>query len=59
MENWNAFYKKMSGDLIDKIKLFHLNGAEAANFGRGKDGHIIPLSSSDAIWSKYVTPRAR
>jgi endonuclease IV len=33
-----------------KIVLFHLNGGMKKYFGTGKDTHIIPFSSDDAIW---------
>ncbi len=42
-----------------KIKLLHLNGASGTNFGTGKDVHMIPFSSSDAIWGGLITEAMR
>lgn len=56
---WNEYQSKMSVLSKEKLKLIHLNGAQAKNFRTGKDGHIVPLSKDDAIWGKYVSPEIR
>lgn len=52
-ETWNKWLDELTDESRQKIKLFHLNGALEKNFGRGKDGHIIPLCKDDAIWKDY------
>jgi len=54
-KDWFEWESKLSIAVKNRIKLFHLNGASAKNFGTGKDGHIIPLSKEDAIWGHLIS----
>jgi endonuclease IV len=59
MKKFITWKNTLSRDTRDKIKLIHLNGAEAKNYGTGKDGHRIPLSRSDAIWGPLISDESR
>lgn len=58
-KQWNRYKNVLSKDTRDRIRLIHLNGADAKNFGTGKDGHRIPLSKSDAIWGNLISDETR
>jgi endonuclease IV len=57
--SWFNYEKKLSKLTVSKIKLIHLNGAFAKNFGTGKDGHVIPCSPEDAIWGHLISSEFR
>lgn len=58
-KDWIEWESELSLEVKNRIKLFHLNGASAKNFGTGKDGHIIPLSKEDAIWGHLISDKYR
>ena len=58
-KDWFEWESALSQETKNRIKLFHLNGASAKNFGTGKDGHIIPLSREDAIWGHLISNKYR
>jgi endonuclease IV len=58
-KDWVKWESELSLEVKNRIKLFHLNGASAKNFGTGKDGHIIPLSQEDAIWGHLISDKYR
>lgn len=57
--DWDKWEADLTNETRDKIKLIHFNGASGKNFGTGKDGHIIPLSKDDAIWSHLISDEFR
>jgi deoxyribonuclease-4 len=59
IKKWNLWKNDLSKDTKNKINLIHLNGAEARNFGTGKDHHITPLSLEDAIWGSLISKKSR
>lgn len=58
-KDWVEWESELSLEVKNRIKLFHLNGASAKNFGTGKDGHIIPMSKEDAIWGHLINDKYR
>jgi len=48
--HWDSWIDQCGEAVRRRIALIHLNGAELANFGRGKDVHMIATSAADAIW---------
>lgn len=58
-EDWVIYEQNMTEQTKNNITLIHLNGAESKNFGRGKDGHVIPFSKHDAIWSKFISKETK
>jgi endonuclease IV len=56
---WDKWESNLSNETRNRIKLIHLNGAKGINFGTGKDGHIIPMSPTDAIWGNLVSDEYR
>ena len=58
-KDWVEWESELSLEVKNRIKLFHLNGASAKNFGTGKDGHIIPMSKEDAIWGHLISDKYR
>jgi endonuclease IV len=58
-KDWFEWESELSVEVKNRIKLFHLNGASAKNFGTGKDGHIIPMSKDDAIWGHLISDKYR
>lgn len=58
-KDWAKWESELSKEVKNRIKLFHLNGASAKNFGTGKDGHIIPMSKEDAIWGHLISDKYR
>lgn len=57
--DWSQWEKALSDETRARLQLIHLNGANANNFGTGKDGHIIPLSKQDAIWGTLISDEYR
>lgn len=58
-EDWILYEHDMTEETKNNILLIHLNGAESKNFGRGKDGHVIPFSKHDAIWNKFISKETK
>jgi endonuclease IV len=53
--DWRGWVSSLSKTALDKISLIHLNGADAKNYGSGKDIHIIATSRGDAIWGNIIS----
>jgi hypothetical protein len=51
---WSKWTAALDVDVLERIKLIHLNGAMAVNFGKGKDVHITACSAADAIWGHIM-----
>ncbi len=50
--SWTRWFHALSPAAVARVKLIHLNGAQAVNFATGNDRHMVPLSADDAIWGK-------
>ncbi len=57
--SWHNYANALSKETYDAINLIHLNGAYAKNYQTGKDGHVIPMSKDDAIWSHLISDEFR
>lgn len=57
--SWHAWESELTPLTRSKISLIHLNGALGKNFGTGKDGHQIPFSVTDSVWSRHISEEFR
>jgi endonuclease IV len=51
---WQVWLSDLAPATKKRIKLIHLNGGLAQNFGKGKDVHIIPLARAPAMRTPAV-----
>ncbi len=55
LHEWHSWISALTDYTICKIKIFHLNGNNAKNFGRGKDVHEIIMSPEDGVWRHLMS----
>ncbi len=54
---WSEWLALIDEFVRSKIKIIHLNGNAASNFGKGKDVHEIIMSPDDGIWNNLISQK--